>query len=83
MWHGQNLFAGITPASFVRSLRSRLGELDIVDPGNYGSHDFRRGHAVDMQMRGRSLAEILRAGVYVAIVELCIPCSIFLLRRLI
>ena len=62
MWHGQNIFAGITPAGFVRTLRARLARLDIKDPDNYGSHDFRRGHAVDMQLGGRSLGEILRAG---------------------
>ena len=62
MWHGQNIFAGITPAGFVRTLRRRLARLEIKDPENYGSHDFRRGHAVDMQLGGRSLGEILRAG---------------------
>ena len=36
--------------------------LKVDDPNSYGSHDFRRGHAVDMQLGGRSLAEILRAG---------------------
>ena len=46
----------------MRTLRLRLAALDVTDPSSYGSHDFRRGHAVDMQMNGRSLAEILRAG---------------------
>ena len=62
MWHGQSLFRGLTPFDFVEGLRARLALLKIKDPSNYGSHDFRRGHAVDMQLGGRSLAEILRAG---------------------
>ena len=56
------MFAGITPSGFVRTSRATLARLDIKDPNNYGSHDFRRGHAVDMQLGGCSPGEILRAG---------------------
>ena len=36
--------------------------LGIVDAARYRLHDFRRGHARDMQARGATLREILDAG---------------------
>ena len=39
-----------------------LKELEVKDARLYRTHDFRRGHARDMQAWGRTLAEILAAG---------------------
>ena len=55
-------FAQYTPASALRLLRSLLSDLGEADCEKCRTHDFRRGHARDLQERGASLAEILRAG---------------------
>ena len=39
-----------------------MSELNIEDAMSYGTHDFRRGHCMDMVKSGAPLAEILRAG---------------------
>ena len=65
MWQGQALFKDFTPSGVVKTLRARLRALGVSEPQYYGTHDFRRGHAVDMQFNGKCLAEILRAGAHI------------------
>ena len=55
-------FVAFTPASALASLRSVLRELGVANANAYRTHDFRRGHARDMQARGATLREILDAG---------------------
>ena len=43
-------------------LREILLSLKIKDAALYRMHDFRRGHALDLQLSGASLYEILAAG---------------------
>ena len=59
---GHKPFAKITPASALARLRSFLRELGVANAGKYRTHDWRRGHAKDMQMNGSTLYEILMAG---------------------
>ena len=59
---GVKPFKHITAASALRVLRDMLGQLEVERAGLYRTHDFRRGHARDMQACGRTLAEILQAG---------------------
>ena len=65
MWHGQSFLVSFTAAMVTGNLRRRLVALGVDKPSEFATHAFRRGHAVDMQMTGRSLAEILRAGICV------------------
>ena len=51
-----------TPHALLRVLRSRLASLAVEKAHLYFSHDFRRGHARDLQASGASLYEILQAG---------------------
>jgi len=70
LWFG--FFAGLAPgaqpwacftAAIARChLRSTLTALGFGSPGNYGTHDFRRGHAKDMQQAGATMEAILAAG---------------------
>jgi hypothetical protein len=59
---GVQPFVHITAASALRVLRDLLVKLEVKDAGLYRTHDFRRGHARDMQAWGSTLAEILAAG---------------------
>ena len=59
---GTALFAGISPAAAIRTLRSMLADLDVKQAGLYRTHDLRRGHALDLQSSGAPLLEILNAG---------------------
>lgn len=49
---GQPLFAGVTAASALKVLRQVLGALKVESAGVYRTHDFRRGHAKDLQQSG-------------------------------
>ena len=55
-------FGRITAASALGVLRDMLKQLEVDKAMLYRTHDFRRGHARDMQAWGRTLAEILQAG---------------------
>ena len=46
----------------LRALRERLTKMGIANAGDYGLHDFRRGHAQDMLEKGAGLNTILQAG---------------------
>ena len=59
---GERLFKGISPAAAMAVLRTLLRELNVTDPGDYRTHDFRRGHALDLQLSGAPLYVILAAG---------------------
>ena len=50
---GSPLFAGVTAASALRVLRAVLADLGIPHAADYRTHDFRRGHAKDLQLSGR------------------------------
>ena len=59
---GQGLFAGVTAASALKVLRQLLAVLKVEGAGEYRTHDFRRGHAKDLQQSGAPLWKILEAG---------------------
>ena len=59
---GHKLFVGSTPAKATRALRVLLKLARVKSFEAYRLHDLRRGHALDLQMSGASLAEILVAG---------------------
>jgi len=59
---GQKLFEGITPAKALCTLRLMLHAIGIVDARDFRTHDLRRGHALDLQLAGAPLHEILAAG---------------------
>ena len=59
---GSRPFAGITSTQAVRCLRALLQEMEVPEAGLYRTHDFRRGHAHDLQMSGAPLSVILEAG---------------------
>ena len=59
---GTKPFAVFSAAEALFYLRSILHHLNIERPDAYRTHDFRRGHARDMQERGATLYEILKAG---------------------
>jgi len=52
---GQRLFRGVTANSALRTLREMLGRIGLLDADNYCTHDFRRGHALDLQLSGEFL----------------------------
>ena len=56
------VFKGTTAQAASEDLKSRLVRLTIPDAESFRPHDFRRGHARDLQRRGRRLNEILKAG---------------------
>jgi hypothetical protein len=60
--HGQPLFSGITAAKALAGLRDLLGAVGVLEPNRYRTHDLRRGHALDLQLSGAPLWEILSAG---------------------
>ena len=49
---GTALFGGISAADALRWLRVLLTGLGVEDAMSYGTHDFRRGHALDLQLSG-------------------------------
>ena len=60
--NGGLLFKGITPAMVTTNLRKRLDDIELLNANIFTTHAFRRGHAKDMAMAGRPVAEILREG---------------------
>ena len=59
---GTKLFDGFTLTSLLCTLRQRLATLGVNDASLYRTHDFRRGHAKDLQDSGAPLYAILKAG---------------------
>ena len=59
---GSRPFALYTPGRALQLLRSYLAIIGVSEAQSYRTHDLRRGHARDLQVRGASLMEILRAG---------------------
>ena len=59
---GRCPFSSFTPASALSATRELLTLLEIPKAAKYRIHDFRRGHARDIQSSGATLAEILRYG---------------------
>ena len=55
-------FADLNGNKASAELRRRLAKLGVANAGSYRLHDFRRGHARNLQARGASLWEILQAG---------------------
>ena len=49
---GTFLFEGITAADALRVLRKILHEVHVEEAAIYRTHDFRRGHALDLQLSG-------------------------------
>ena len=56
------LFDGISAYVARAKLREMLGALGVQESGSYRTHDLRRGHALDLQLSGAPLWEILQAG---------------------
>ena len=59
---GEPIFRGISRAAVLSALRRLLGEIGVADAGLYGTHDLRRGHALDLQLSKAPLWKILDAG---------------------
>ena len=59
---GTMLFKGKTSAIALSELRRMLEILGTPKAREYRCHDLRRGHALDLQLRGAPLHEILAAG---------------------
>ena len=59
---GEPLFGEISASYALDSLRTLLAVLDVPDAHLYRTHDFRRGHARDLQVGGATLGQILAAG---------------------
>ena len=59
---GEPLFGQITAALALKALRTLLVALEVQDAGAYRTHDLRRGHALDLQLSGAPLWQILQAG---------------------
>ena len=59
---GVPVFGHITAASALEVLRKMLVALEVQDAGAYRTHDLRRGHALDLQLSGAPLWQILQAG---------------------
>jgi integrase len=53
---GEMLFPGITAGSALSVLRSMLQLLGVPKAGQFRTHDFRRGHAKDLQLSGLCVA---------------------------
>ena len=47
-------------ARLRQSLQRRLTQLGIVNPESFGLHSFRRGHAHQLLIDGRTLADVLK-----------------------
>ena len=59
---GEKLFPEFSTTGVLKLLRSILEGLGVEKPGAYRTHDLRRGHALDLQLSGASLYDILKAG---------------------
>ena len=59
---GEYLFQGITAAKALATLRLLLASVGVAQAGEYRTHDLRRGHALDLQLSGAPLYDILAAG---------------------
>ena len=59
---GQRLFPSVTPASAIGIVRACLKAADVPEAAQFGTHDLRRGHALDLVKRGGRLGVILREG---------------------
>ena len=59
---GQKPFKNVTAAESLKILREILANVGLPDAHLYRTHDMRRGHALDLQLSGASLYEILTAG---------------------
>ena len=59
---GQSLFPGMNRTSVLRALRVLLDKVGVEKSSFYGTHDLRRGHALDLQLAGAPLQVILEAG---------------------
>ena len=59
---GSKLFHGINKSNLGKRLKARLMEAGVEEYLEHRSHDFRRGHARDLQASGAPLREILIAG---------------------
>ena len=59
---GGQPFACITPAAALTALRVMLAGIGVEGASEYRCHDLRRGHALDLQLSGAPLWEILAAG---------------------
>ena len=60
--HGTPLFTGWTAPTALVELRRLLGVTGVRHAELYWCHDIRRGHALDLQLAGSPLHEILAAG---------------------
>ena len=60
--HGTKLFVGWTPSTALCELRELLEIIGVASAQLYRCHDIRRGHALDLQLAGAPLHEILAAG---------------------
>ena len=52
---GSRLFPNVTPTSALATLRGMLKDLEVENARLYRTHDFRRGHAKDLQLAGEFL----------------------------
>ena len=59
---GEQWFAGVSADQARTALRDRLRGLGVKEAFSYGTHDFRRGHCMDMVLQGKELHEVLQAG---------------------
>ena len=59
---GECLFQDITAAKALATLRLLLASVGVAQAGEYRTHDLRRGHALDLQLSGAPLYDILAAG---------------------
>lgn len=60
--HGDRPFGNIYASGALHVLRETLRNVGIKNASEFRCHDFRRGHALDLQLSGASLYEILDAG---------------------
>ena len=69
LWHeffaefavGTKPWGDLSAAAVRKHLRDTLKKLRVPEPESYGTHDFRRGHAKDLQQSGVELVQILAA----------------------
>ena len=59
---GQKPWVGLTPGRALTELRHGLLHCGVDGAQKYRTHDLRRGHAKDLQLKGASLYQILAAG---------------------
>ena len=59
---GCHPFSGFDARAALGALRTWLQIMRVPDASKYRTHDFRRGHARDLQVGGASLFQILQAG---------------------